>query len=83
MVGCCCARFVNQCSALKAAFPCEAGCALSLGADVPCYNVDAHSAAFGQCLTTEARSRCDAHHGSTRRLCPCVPRPGAAAAAHQ
>jgi hypothetical protein len=66
-------RFVNQCAALRAAFGCEAGCALVTGADVPCYNVDDSSAAFRQCLVTETRSRCDARHRATERLCPCVP----------
>ena len=65
-------RFVNRCSALRAAFACEAGCAFVLGSDVPCYNVERTSAAFQQCLVTETRSRCDARHRDTRRLCPCV-----------
>jgi hypothetical protein len=68
---------VNQCAALRAAFGCEAGCALVIGADVPCYNVDAGSASFKQCLVTETRSRCDARHRATERLCPCVPPPPA------
>jgi hypothetical protein len=69
---------VNQCAALRAAFGCEAGCALVTGADVPCYNVDDGSAAFRQCLVTETRSRCDARHRATERLCPCVPANAAA-----
>jgi hypothetical protein len=70
--------WVNRCAALRAAFPCERGCALAVGPDVPAYNDDAKSSAHQQCLVTETRSRCDARHHATRRLCPCVPRPGGA-----
>ena len=68
--------WVNRCDALRAAFPCEAGCALAVGPDVPAYNADAKSVAHQQCLVTETRSRCDARHYATRRLCPCVPLSG-------
>jgi hypothetical protein len=74
---------VNRCGALRDAFGCAGGCALAVGADVPCANVDEASAAFGQCLVTEARSRCDARHRATRRLCPCVPGNGTQAGRRQ
>ncbi len=71
-------QFVNECSALMAAFPngCTKGCRGGVsGLDVP-NHVDnpAKQELFGYCLTTEDDSTCEAKHWSASRLCPCVNR---------
>lgn len=67
--------FVNTCEALSASFPCEAGCSLELGAEIPCYVIDSKLATSRQCLVTESMALCRAKHKSTARLCPCIPLP--------
>lgn len=64
----------SQCSALHRAFPCDAGCAMVLGPDVPNFVADARNVEhYGQCLFTEKESLCAAKQWSTARLCPCAP----------
>ena len=64
--------FLNSCEALAEHFPCEAGCAMVLGGDVPNYVVGKKMNTFQKCLVTEKQPACRASHPSTARLCPCV-----------
>jgi alpha-1,3-mannosyl-glycoprotein beta-1,2-N-acetylglucosaminyltransferase len=64
--------FLNSCEALARRFPCENGCALVLGDDVPNYVVGKELDTFGKCLVTERQSTCRAAHRHTRRLCACA-----------
>eukprot|EP00887_Chlorella_sp_A99_P006242 scaffold3.g6242.t1 len=75
--------FLNTCAALKAAFPCESGCTVEIGPDIPAYVPDPGAQLHGYCLVTQKSSRCGARHAGTARLCACVPgaEPAAAAAA--
>ena len=66
-------EFVNDCVALKRAFPCEEGCGHQVGIEIPCYVHDAGRDTSHQCLVTdEAVSTCSASHSATTRLCACV-----------
>mmetsp|Transcript_11262 Transcript_11262/g.33832 ORF Transcript_11262/g.33832 Transcript_11262/m.33832 type:complete len:752 (-) Transcript_11262:379-2634(-) len=65
--------FINTCQALADAFPCQAGCGLELGPEVPCYVDDARLNTHQKCLVTQRKPRCSARHASTKRLCPCIP----------
>ena len=63
----------RQCDVLDRAFPCERGCVMVLGDDIPNYVSNPRNAEHhGRCLVTELRSTCDAKHWSTSRMCPCV-----------
>ena len=42
--------FINTCEVLAAAFPCQAGCSLELGPDVPCYVEDPRRDTHHMCL---------------------------------
>lgn len=42
--------FINSCKELRQHFPCEQGCALELGPDVPNYVQDPKLSTFHQCL---------------------------------
>eukprot|EP00754_Rhynchopus_humris_P007702 Rhum_TRINITY_DN13536_c0_g2::Rhum_TRINITY_DN13536_c0_g2_i1::g.61126::m.61126/K00726/MGAT1; alpha-1,3-mannosyl-glycoprotein beta-1,2-N-acetylglucosaminyltransferase len=84
-----CARsqfdWVNQCRVLAKVFDgCPHGCRREWGKDIPnLEHLGATENAFGgqQCLVTEDTPTCDARHAKTQRICPCVPRGGAAARA--
>lgn len=69
-------QFINTCSALESAFPCERGCLGGVvGDDVPNYvSSSAKPDLHGFCLTTEGWPTCTAKHWTTSRLCPCIPR---------
>ena len=83
-----CARsqfdWVNQCRVLAKVFDgCPHGCRREWGKDIPnLEHLGATENAFGgqQCLVTEDTPTCDARHAKTQRVCPCVPRGGAATA---
>lgn len=65
--------FINTCKELKKHFPCERGCAMEVGPDLPNYVVGANLSTYQTCLIMEGGgSTCQASHKSTRRLCPCV-----------
>ena len=66
--------FINSCEELSKHFPCEQGCAVELGNDVPNYVVDASLGSFQTCLVNQKQPKCEAANPSTRRLCPCVPK---------
>ena len=66
-------EFANNCEALIANFPCEAGCGHQIGDEIPCYVSDPLAPTFRQCLVTEQRMpQCHASHPSTSRLCACI-----------
>ncbi|GAB4822166.1 hypothetical protein N2152v2_009212 [Parachlorella kessleri] len=65
--------FVNMCSVLKQHFPCERGCTIELGPDVPNYVMDASSPGYQYCLVTQRASTCHAVNPGAARLCPCSP----------
>lgn len=56
-------------------FPCENGCTIELGPDVPAYVADPAQTLHKYCLITQKLSRCASKHAATARLCPCVPVP--------
>ena len=64
--------FINTCEELSKHFPCEKGCAVELGFDVPNYVSSPELPTFQTCLVSQAEARCSALHTGTRRLCPCV-----------
>ena len=68
--------FINDCETLSAHFPCEQGCAVVLGPDVPVYVSDPKRDTFQKCLINQVQPECLAQHGSTSRLCPCVAEAG-------
>lgn len=49
--------FINSCTELRRAFPCEGGCAVELGHDVPNYVVDARQPTYQKCLVNQVRLR--------------------------
>ncbi len=53
-------------------FPCESGCAVELGSDIPNYVMDPNLSTFHSCLITQKQPQCDASHAATARLCPCT-----------
>lgn len=66
--------FLNTCSALQKAFPCQRGCGSETGSEIPCYVTDAGLATYQYCLVTDLpEADCAAAHRSTARLCACVP----------
>ncbi|KAI3435729.1 hypothetical protein D9Q98_001787 [Chlorella vulgaris] len=67
--------WLNTCSVLRKHFPCEHGCTVELGPDVPAYVAAANQTLFQYCLITQKASTCSAKHAATARLCPCVPLP--------
>lgn len=64
--------FINTCEELQQHFPCQRGCAVELGDDVPNYVVNPALATYQTCLVTQKEPKCSAKHPDTRRLCPCV-----------
>ena len=64
--------FLNSCEVLAQHFPCEAGCALVIGDDIPNYVVEESMNTFRKCLVTERQSTCAASHKATIRLCACT-----------
>ena len=66
---------LNTCAWLRAAFPCEAGCAAGSGPELPAYMSGAVADASTLCRTEggegAAPRTCDAAVANTRRLCPC------------
>lgn len=64
--------YINDCAQLQAHFPCERGCMLELGRDVPNYVMDPDLPNHGTCLVSQEQARCEAVHPGTARLCPCV-----------
>ena len=58
---------------MEKAFPCKK-CEHSLGFEQPAFVVETVAANPGACLVTTKplESSCEAHHGDTRRLCPCT-----------
>ncbi len=65
--------FLNSCEVLANFFPCEAGCALVLGDDIPNYVVGNQMDTHQKCLVSERQATCAASHKATARLCSCVP----------
>ena len=65
--------FINSCEEMSKQFPCEQGCAVELGNDVPNYVNDASLGSHQTCLVNQKQPKCDAANPSTLRLCPCVP----------
>ncbi len=64
--------FINTCAELAKHFPCEQGCQLIVGDDIPNYVNDPTDYQHQMCLVTDASSTCQASHRSTKRICPCV-----------
>lgn len=65
--------WLNSCAVMRKHFPCEKGCTIELGPDVPAYVTDANQTLHQYCLITQKSSTCAAKHASTARLCACVP----------
>lgn len=61
------------CAELKQHFPCERGCTVELGPDVPLYVMEPSSPGYRYCLITQRPSRCSATNSGAARLCPCSP----------
>mmetsp|Transcript_118388 Transcript_118388/g.334602 ORF Transcript_118388/g.334602 Transcript_118388/m.334602 type:complete len:836 (+) Transcript_118388:127-2634(+) len=67
-------HFLNTCTELMKAFPCEEGCAHQVGKELPVYVAGRSEPTFRQCLVTFiSRMECSSKHASTMRLCACVP----------
>ena len=68
--------WLNSCKALKKHFPCEKGCILETGGDIPSY-VSGDIGTHGFCVTKMHNDLilCNGLHLGTSRLCACVPRP--------
>lgn len=64
--------FVNSCEVLRQHFPCERGCTVELGQDIPNYVLDRSLATHQTCLIAQKQPACRASHPATARLCPCV-----------
>ena len=64
--------FLNSCEKLAEYFPCEAGCAMVLGDDIPNYVVGKEMDTYQKCLVNERASTCAASHHGTARLCACL-----------
>uniref|UniRef100_A0A7S1NEF9 Uncharacterized protein n=1 Tax=Eutreptiella gymnastica TaxID=73025 RepID=A0A7S1NEF9_9EUGL len=64
--------YINYCDTLMKHFPCTR-CGRDMGPDIPNMVTDQKDKNAGSCLVTEDFPRCNAHHKSTVRLCPCVP----------
>lgn len=66
--------WLNSCTELKKQFPCERGCLLESGADIPSYVNDALPTR-GFCVTKTRNEviLCGGQHIGTRRLCACIP----------
>ena len=69
--------WLNDCAVLRQHFACEKGCIMEKGQDIPSY-VSGTIPTKGFCVTKghNEPSTCDGRHGSTSRLCPCVPHTG-------
>jgi hypothetical protein len=67
--------WLNSCAELKKHFPCERGCLLEGGADIPSYVNDALPTR-GFCVTKTRNELilCKGFHLGTKRLCACVPK---------
>ena len=63
--------FINTCEELRQHFPCERGCAVELGDDVPNYVINPELPTYQTCLVTQREPTCAASHQDTRRLCAC------------
>lgn len=66
--------FINSCEELSKHFPCEKGCTVELGNDVPNYVNDASLGSHQTCLVNQKEAKCAAANPSTQRLCPCIPK---------
>jgi len=66
--------FINKCEVMQQHFPCERGCDLVEGPDVPNYVDGVGLPTYQQCLVTDKRPKCDGSHQETFRLCPCIAR---------
>lgn len=64
--------FLNSCETLAEYFPCEGGCALVLGDDIPNYVMGEEMDTYQKCLVNERQSTCAASHHGTARLCACL-----------
>lgn len=66
--------WLNTCDALKKSFPCEKGCILETGGDIPCY-VSGELPTRGFCVTKMHNDvmLCEGFHAGTSRLCACIP----------
>lgn len=63
--------FLNTCAQLRKHFPCQRGCAVELGKDIPNYVVDAAQPTHQKCLITQVEHI--AHAWSVRaHRCNCV-----------
>jgi alpha-1,3-mannosyl-glycoprotein beta-1,2-N-acetylglucosaminyltransferase len=68
--------WLNTCTALQQHFPCERGCILETGGDIPSY-VSADLPTKGFCVTKMHNELilCTGMHLGTTRICACVPGP--------
>lgn len=67
--------YANKCEVMKQYFPCENGCVMELGDDVPAY-VATIGNNYHKCVTTESTTfMCSGSHERTQRLCPCTIKP--------
>ncbi len=66
--------WLNSCTELKKHFPCERGCLLESGKDIPSY-VNGALPTRGFCVTKTRNEliSCEGHHAGTKRLCACIP----------
>ena len=67
--------WLNSCKKLKEHFPCEKGCILETGGDIPSY-VSGDMPTHGFCVTKMHNEviLCQGMHLGTSRLCACVPK---------
>jgi hypothetical protein len=63
--------FINTCEVLRQHFPCEKGCTVELGSDVPAYVHQQGLPTSQACLVTQQQPQCWGEHAATSRLCAC------------
>ncbi len=63
--------FINTCEVLRQHFPCEKGCTVELGSDVPAYVRQQGLPTSQACLVTQQQPQCWGEHAATSRLCAC------------
>lgn len=65
--------YLNRCTLLANIFPCQGGCGLETGSEIPTYVSHPGATTYGQCLVTHTpENKCNAKHYMTNRVCPCV-----------
>ena len=70
-------EFANNCTVLRALFPCERGCLHQIGQELPAYVASSVSQEYtsGQCLVRDIADAlsCKTSHPKTQRACVCMP----------